>query len=182
MLLLLLLLIASIIIERSDAFITPSRGQVMRLPARVISPPVLRMIETINLEPLGDDHEAEGTRIAKSIAGWLDMEWCPQEVHRAIAEDVKKTYVRARQDGDDCVSSLMHEVAESLQSNWSEYDKDAFVNAYDIANYFSDFLSIRAGELDLLQWIRMPRFLCNLTFCLIFEAIAAQYTCLRLVK
>lgn len=152
MLLLLLLLIASIIVERSDAFVTSSRADQVtpsrRLPRARAPPPVLRMIETINLEPLGDDHEAEGTRIAKSIAGWLDMEWCPQEVHRAIAEDVKKTYVRARQDGDDCVSSLMHEVAESLQSNWSEYDKDAFVNAYDVANYFSDFLSIRAGEFD----------------------------------
>lgn len=156
LLLLLLILIASIIVERSDAFITSSRADQVtstptcrRLP-RARAPPgvLLRMIETINLEPLGDDHEAEGTRIATSIAGWLDMEWCPQEVHRAIAEDVKKTYVRARQDGDDCVSSLMHEVAESLQSNWSEYDKDAFVNAYDVANYFSDFLSIRAGEFD----------------------------------
>ena len=149
MLHLLVLLIVNTIIGRSDAFIaSPRVDQVKRLSqrARVISPPALRMIETINLEPLGDDHEAEGTRIAKSIAGWLDMEWCPQEVHRAIGEDVKKTYVRARRDGDDCVSSLMHEVAESLQSNWSEYDKDAFVNAYDVANYFSDFLSIRAGE------------------------------------
>lgn len=150
MLHLLVLLIVNTIIGRSDAFIaSPRVDQVSKRlsqRARVISPPALRMIETINLEPLGDDHEAEGTRIAKSIAGWLDMEWCPQEVHRAIGEDVKKTYIRARQDGDDCVSSLMHEVAESLQSNWSEYDKDAFVNAYDVANYFSDFLSIRAGE------------------------------------
>lgn len=152
MLRLLQVLITIIIIERSDAFLTSSRVEqvIRRLPqARAISPPVLRMIETINLEPLGDDHEAEGTRIAKSIAGWLDMEWCPQEVHRAIGENVKKTYVRARQDGDDCVSSLMHEVAESLQSNWAEYDKDAFVNAYDVANYFSDYCSIRAGEFDL---------------------------------
>lgn len=108
------------------------------------------MIETINLEPLGDDHEAEGTRIAKSIAGWLDMEWCPQEVHveLAIGERMsrKRTFERARMGTTDCVSSLMHEVAESLQSNWAEYDKDAFVNAYDVANYFSDYCSIRAGE------------------------------------
>ena len=138
MLRLLQVLITSIIIERSDAFITSSRVEqvIRRLPqARAISPPVLRMIETINLEPLGDDHEAEGTRMAQSIAGWLDVEWCQQEVHRAIAENAKQTYIRLRSNGDDCVSSIMHEVAESLHANWSKYDKDAFVNAYDVANY-----------------------------------------------
>ena len=93
------------------------------------------MIETISLESLGDDHEAEGTRMAQSIAGWLDVEWCQQEVHRAIAENAKQTYIRLRSNGDDCVSSIMHEVAESLHANWSKYDKDAFVNAYDVANY-----------------------------------------------
>jgi len=127
----------------ANAFITSSRVDFPR--HRVISPPALRMIETINLESLGDDHEAEGTRLAESIAGWLDVEWCPQDVHSAIAENAKQTYIKLRSSGDDCVSSIMHEVAENLHANWSQYDKDAFVNAWDVANYVSDYLSVRSG-------------------------------------
>ena len=135
----------------ASAFISSSRVDFSR--ARVVSPPTaLQMIETISLESLGDDHEAEGTRLAESIAGWLDLEWCPQEVHAAIAENAKQTYVKLRSRGDDCVSSIMHETAENLHANWDAYDKDAFVNAWDVANYVSDYLSMRSGELSRLKW------------------------------
>lgn len=143
-----LLLSESII---TNAFISSSRVDFSR--ARVVSPPVaLQMIETINLDSLDDDHEAEGTRLAESIAGWLDLEWCPQEVHAAIAEDAKQTYVKLRSRGEDCVSSIMHETAENLYANWDQFDKDAFVGPYDVANYVSDYLSVRSGELSGLKW------------------------------
>jgi hypothetical protein len=134
----------------ANAFISSSRVDFSR--ARVVSSPAaLQMIETINLESLGDDHEAEGTRLAESIAGWLDLEWCPQEVHAAIAENAKQTYVKLRSCGEDCVSSIMHETAENLHANWDKFDKDPsvspFVSPWDVANYVSDYLSVRSGEL-----------------------------------
>ncbi len=75
----------------------------------------LKAIEVPSLESLDNknknndsgtfSHEEEGTRLAKSIIGWLDQEWIPQDVHVQMANCVKKTYVQAREDGETEVST-----------------------------------------------------------------------------
>ena len=41
--------------------------------------------------------------------------------------------------------AIMVKVAEDLEANWREYDKDAFVNAWDVGNYVADYLNDRIG-------------------------------------
>ena len=41
---------------------------------------------------------------------------------------------------------IMMQVSSDLESNWRQYDKDAFVNAWDIGNYVSDYLTQRSGN------------------------------------
>ena len=40
----------------------------------------------------------------------------------------------------------MVKVADDLNENWIEYDKDAFINAWDIGNYVADYLTNRLGN------------------------------------
>lgn len=85
--------------------------------------------------------------MAKSIVAWLDAEWMPQEVHVQMAESAKKSYIQCRQEGDTEIMSIMMQVSEDLNKNWFElYDADAFVNAWDVANYVSDYLTKRTGS------------------------------------
>lgn len=69
----------------------------------------------------------------------------PQEVHVQMAESAKQSYIQCRQEGDDEIMGIMMQVASDLENNWNMYDKDAFVNAWDISNYVSDYLTKRAG-------------------------------------
>uniref|UniRef100_A0A7S1UWE5 Uncharacterized protein n=1 Tax=Grammatophora oceanica TaxID=210454 RepID=A0A7S1UWE5_9STRA len=102
-------------------------------------------VQTISLDSLTDDHEAEGTRLSESIVKWLDAEWIPQDVHVKMGESAKKSYIGCRSSGESELMSIMTQVADDLTSKWSEYDADAFVNAWDIANYVSDYLTERSG-------------------------------------
>jgi hypothetical protein len=105
----------------------------------------LNAIEVMTLESL-EDHELEGTRMASSIAGWLDIEWIPQEIHRQIGESAKVSYIRAREEGQNEIMDIMTEVVDDLETDWSKYDKDAFVNAWNVGNYVSDYLLDRLGS------------------------------------
>lgn len=69
----------------------------------------------------------------------------PQEVHVRMAQSAKKSYIASREDDEDDIMSIMMRVADDLESNWREYDADAFVNQWDIANYISDYLTQRVG-------------------------------------
>ena len=71
----------------------------------------LNAIEVPSLDILTDDHEKEGARLAKSIAGWLDDEWLPQEIHVQMGESAKNSFIKARTSGKDevrfvCILSL----------------------------------------------------------------------------
>lgn len=102
-------------------------------------------VRSVSLEAL-DDHETEGARLQTSITAWLDAEWMPQEVHVKMAESAKKSYIACRQEGEKDIMSIMMAVANDLDENWMElYDADAFVNAWDVSNYVSDYLTQRAG-------------------------------------
>lgn len=92
-----------------------------------------------------DDHESEGTRLSRSVAGWLDREWMTQEVHVQMGEVCKQTYIRCRENGEVEIMSIMTEITDDLYADWKKFDKDAFVNAWDIGNYVSDYLHERVG-------------------------------------
>jgi hypothetical protein len=69
----------------------------------------------------------------------------PQEVHVQMAERAKQSYVACREAGEDDVTDVLMKVSNDLHENWGEYDKDAFVNAWDIGNYAADYLTKRLG-------------------------------------
>jgi len=103
------------------------------------------MVDSLTLDQL-TDHETIGEELQLSIQKWLDAEWMPQEVHIRMGETCKETYIKCRESGQSELMSIMTQVADDLQAKWDEYDADAFVNAYDLANYVSDFLLLKAGN------------------------------------
>jgi len=107
----------------------------------------LSAIEVMTLDGL-PDHEEEGERMSKSIAGWLDVEWMPQEIHRQIGQSAKATYIESRESGENEIMNIMTDVVDVLEKDWRKYDKDAFVNAWDIGNYVADYLHSRLGVED----------------------------------
>ena len=44
--------------------------------------------------------------------------------------------------------NVMTIIVDELVKNWNQYDKDAFVNAWDIGNYASDYLHQRIDPVD----------------------------------
>jgi hypothetical protein len=100
----------------------------------------------VSLAELGDDHEAVGENMAMSVAAWLDAEWMPQEVHVKMGTSVKRTYISCRNRGMDDVAEIMTQVTDDLYERWSEYNADAFVNAWDIGNYVADYLIAKSGS------------------------------------
>ena len=107
----------------------------------------LSAIEVMSLDVL-ENHEEEGERMSKSIAGWLDLEWIPQEIHEQIGQSAKATYIRSRESGENEIMGIMTDVVDVLEKEWPKYNKDAFVNAWDIGNYVSDYLHTRVGVED----------------------------------
>ncbi|KAL9191369.1 hypothetical protein ACHAXT_001075 [Thalassiosira profunda] len=103
-------------------------------------------IQLVSLAALGDDHDAVGDAMAKSLAAWLDEEWMPQEVHVRMGVSVKNTYVACRTKGMDDVAAIMTEVTDDLYKSWEQYNADAFVNAWDIGNYIADYLIAKSGS------------------------------------
>ncbi|CAB9519802.1 expressed unknown protein [Seminavis robusta] len=142
-------LLAILAAKESQAWVQQnvlSRNSFKIGPTRV-SPVVLRSsVDSVSLTGF-ENHEEEGTKMAKSIAAWLDSEWMPQEVHVRMGESAKKSYIKCREAGDDDLMNIMSTVADDLTSKWfEEYDADAFVGAWDIANYVSDYLVQVSGQ------------------------------------
>jgi hypothetical protein len=103
-------------------------------------------VESISLENLSSNHEDVGQEMANSLQRMLDTEWMPQEIHMKMAQRVKESYINCRTADETAdIMTIMTTVADDLTAHWTEYDKDAFVNAWDIANYVSDFLATKAG-------------------------------------
>jgi len=69
----------------------------------------------------------------------------PQETHIKIGQSAKRSYVGCRLRDDVDLASIMTTVVDDLVLDWKEYDAEAFVNAWDIGNYVSDYLAKRAG-------------------------------------
>mmetsp|Transcript_26251 Transcript_26251/g.63029 ORF Transcript_26251/g.63029 Transcript_26251/m.63029 type:complete len:188 (-) Transcript_26251:1677-2240(-) len=122
-----------------------SRNNVLRIYASVDDTDT-GGVELVSLAGLGEDHEAVGEMMAKSVAAWLDAEWMPQEVHVKMGSSVKNTYVTCRSKGIEEVAEIMTQVTDDLYDRWSEYDADAFVNAWDVGNYVADYLIQKSGS------------------------------------
>lgn len=103
-------------------------------------------VESISFESLSSNHEDVGQEMANSLQRMLDTEWMPQEIHMKMAQRVKESYIKCRTTDETAdIMTIMTTVADDLTAHWAEYDKDAFVNAWDVANYVSDFLTTKAG-------------------------------------
>ncbi len=64
-------------------------------------------VQLVSLAGLGNDHEAIGETMAKSVAAWLDAEWMPQEIHVKMGISVKNSYVSCRGKGMEDVAQIM---------------------------------------------------------------------------
>lgn len=58
----------------------------------------------------------------------------------------KQSYIKARLEGDEDLMSIMMKVIDDLNNDWDKYNADAFVNAFDIGNYVSDYLVQATGN------------------------------------
>ena len=103
-------------------------------------------VQLVSLAGLGNDHEAVGETMAKSVAAWLDAEWMPQEIHVKMGLSVKNSYVSCRDKDVEDVAQIMTQVTDDLYDRWSEYNADAFVNAWDVGNYVADYLIAKSGS------------------------------------
>lgn len=103
-------------------------------------------VQLVSLVGLGNDHETVGETMAKSVAAWLDAEWMPQEIHVKMGMSVKNSYVYCRGKGMEDVAQIMTQVTDDLYDRWSEYNADAFVNAWDVGNYVADYLIAKSGS------------------------------------
>jgi len=70
----------------------------------------------------------------------------PQDIHVQMGISVKATYIQCRNDGINDVAEIMTEVTDKLCEKWSEYNADAFVNAWDVGNYVADYLIAKSGS------------------------------------
>jgi hypothetical protein len=138
------LLILSLLLLSSLAWTVPSTSRSRAVKATALFSEK-ENVESISLASL-TDHEAEGALLATSVARWLDAEWMPQDIHVQMGLSAKKSYMICREEGDGEIMSIMMRIASDLEADWSMYDKDAFVNAWDVANYVSDYLTKKSGS------------------------------------
>jgi len=102
-------------------------------------------VQSIYDETVQDNSEAFAQEMAESVARWLDAEWMPQEVHQKIGQSCKQSFLECQKQQNADLMTIMLQVSDDLQANWEAYDADAFVNAYDISNYISDYLVQKSG-------------------------------------
>ena len=103
-------------------------------------------IESLTVSALPDDHEQVGQELAESIQRWLDAEWMPQDIHLEMGLSVKASYVKCRVSGHEDLMMIMTTIVDDLMEDWhTVYDDSAFVNAYEIGNYASDYLTKKQG-------------------------------------
>jgi len=103
------------------------------------------MVESLTVATL-ENHEDTGSELSGSVQRWLDFEWMPQELHHKFGESCKASYIRCREAGTDDMMAILTTIVDDLNERWDEYNAEAFVNAWDIGNYATDFLT---SKLDI---------------------------------
>ena len=101
-------------------------------------------VASLTVESL-ENHDQVGSELGLSVQRWLDAEWMIQDCHVRIGTACKDAYVHCRNKNEDDLMVIMMQVAETLQKDWRELYDDAFVNAWDISNYVSDYLTAKVG-------------------------------------
>ena len=71
----------------------------------------------------------------------------PQDIHGRMGHSCERSYLICRNQGQDDLLSILMQTAQDLEENWQAegYEAQAFVNAWDVANYVSDYLTAQAG-------------------------------------
>ncbi len=71
----------------------------------------------------------------------------PQHVHVLMAQSVQRSYLKCRQQQQEHdLMAIMMTIVNDMEPSWNAlYERDAFCNAFDIANYVADYLTQRAG-------------------------------------
>jgi hypothetical protein len=87
--------------------------------------------------------EADAAWVAETIRMWLDEEWTPLDVHRDLGLAAGRSYLALRREGIDDASDLLLGLCagELMQCDY----KEAFVNAFEVANKVAEFLMLREG-------------------------------------
>ena len=124
----------------ASKLINPSRSGIAPRPF-AIAPLAVASLTVESLE----NHDQVGSELGLSVQRWLDAEWMIQDCHVRIGSACKDAYVQCRQRDEHDLMVIMMQVAETLQSDWRELYDDAFVNAWDISNYVSDYLTAKVG-------------------------------------
>ena len=101
-------------------------------------------VQEVRLPEASDEAIAEEARwLERTMARWLDEEWCPQECHLEIGARVGSSYLQARRQGQSEVAAILL----GLPSELSSVDfTEAFVSPYDVANKAVEMLMFRAGH------------------------------------
>ena len=82
----------------------------------------------------------EAKWLGRTMARWLDDEWCEQQVHRDIGDSLCEAYVKQRKGGQDEATQILLELSTDLcKVDYSE----AFVNPFDVANKAMEILMFK---------------------------------------
>ena len=144
-----LLLVSSLcLLQESHAWVSNAYHVAARLTSSSNSRPFALTtplaVASLTVESL-HNHDQVGSELALSVQRWLDNEWMIQNCHVRIGTACKKAYVQCRDKRENDLMVIMMSVAETLQDDWQELYDDAFVNAWDISNYVSDYLTAKVG-------------------------------------
>jgi len=84
----------------------------------------------------------EAQWLGRTIANWLDDDWCPQQCHQDIGAALSAAYLKQREAGKHEATSILLQLSTDLGPvDFSE----AFVNPYDIANKALECLLFKNG-------------------------------------
>ena len=98
--------------------------------------PMFEPISPVTLPPAEDAAE-EGQWLQRSLLSWLDEEFLPEPVNRAIAERASQIFVRQRMEGENDVGALVIALVTELRA--FDFSK-SFYSEFAVANAVSDLL------------------------------------------
>ena len=88
------------------------------------------------------DLEREAHWLGRTIANWLDDEWCEQQVHVDIGDSLCKAYLTERKNGNREATSILLKLSDDLKRvDFTE----AFVNPFDVSNKALECLMFKSG-------------------------------------
>ncbi|QDZ19449.1 hypothetical protein HOP50_02g19640 [Chloropicon primus] len=86
--------------------------------------------------------QREAEWLGRTIALWLDEEWCPQQVHADIGDTLCRAYLDERGRGNNEATSILLQLSDDLMKvDFTE----AFVNPFDVSNKALECLMFKSG-------------------------------------